>query len=328
MNIEQRMSLWQKLLPVLAPSDPPAGDPPAGDPSADPPAGDPPASDPPAGDPPAMPPAGDPPAGDPPATTPFAELDSDSQEWLAENGVTTVAEAAKFARDQASLLGNAIRVPGKDASDEERNTFLDKLGRPEDKSGYEFEVPPDLPEQLPYDAERAERFKEVAHSLGLTPTQANGLHDWSAKESVSDFETTKGRAEEQQQEIASQETDKLVKRWGPMDGDTAKANLAYADAAIRDLGGAEAVESLKKWGILTENNLLQDETLAVMFSNIGMSLFKEDDIVRGKIDFVGNPFAEGEHLNITKQHQIAKADPERARNLARAAGKDPAEVGL
>ena len=124
------------------------------------------------------------------------------------------------------------------------------------------------------------------------------------------------------------EVEKLQKRWGPLDGDKAKANLAYADRAIRELGGDALVTSLKANGMLTEDGLLQDEAIAVAFANVGMSLYKEDDVVSGNIAFVGNPFEDGEHFNMTKQMQLIKSDPSKALGLITAAGKKPEDFGL
>lgn len=261
-------------------------------------------------------------------TNPFAELDGDSRAWLETNGAKDVASLAKLAREQASLLGNAVRVPGDDATPEERDAFLSKLGRPAEAKDYEFAPPKDFPEDLPYDQARADGFKDLAHSIGLTKAQATAIHDWAATNAVTDFSSAAAAAKTQREAIAKQETQKLEKRWGPLDGETAKANLAFADTVIREIGGEEAVTALKDWGLLTEENLLQDERLAVMFANMGMSMFKEDDVLRGKPEYVGNPFAEGEHFNVTAQHRMAKADPDRARSLITAAGGKPADFGL
>lgn len=263
------------------------------------------------------------------ATDPFAELDADTREWLGKRNAKTPAEVAKLAREQASLLGNAVRVPGEKATEEERNEFLNKLGRPATADAYDFKVPDKLPENLPYDGERATSFKTLAHGIGLTQKQAAAVHDWAVENAVADFTGAETAQKAKQAEIAKAETEKLVKRWGPMDGETAKANLAYADKAIRETGGEAMVEALKRWGLMTADGVIQDETIAVSYANIGMALYKEDTILPGSgAVAIGNPFEDGPNFNMTKQMQLVKADRDHALSLIAAAGKKPSDFGL
>lgn len=274
--------------------------------------------------------------------SPFEGLEPETMEWLEKNEVKDVAGLAKMASNQASLLGSAIRVPGDDASDEDKSAFLDKLKElndangialateaPETPQGYEFTVPENLPEDMPYDADRANSFKEFAHSIKLSSEQASALHDWFVNQTVEDFGTIGEQQAARTEEIATAEREKLTKRWGPMDGETARANMAFADKAIREVGGEELVEAFKRRGILSEDNLVLDETIAVAFANVGMALYSEDQVLQGDPTVVGNPFEEGsEHWSMTKQMQIWKADQNKAYNLIAAAGRKPSDFGL
>jgi len=257
----------------------------------------------------------------------FADLPEDTREWLKKREISDPKAAAKLAHDQAKLLGNAIRVPGKNATEEERAEFLNKLGRPAEANGYEFTVPKDLPEEVPYDAERATEFKGVAHKLGLTKEQAAGLHDWFATQTVNDFKSYGEKQQAQTVERAKAETEKLVKRWGPIDGQTARTNLTYADKAITLAGGPEVVAELQRAGFIGANKEILSEPLAVMFAKFGQAIFKEDEILKGDADKLNNPFAEGS-LNVTKQMQLVKQDRDAAISLIHAAGKKPSEFGL
>lgn len=259
---------------------------------------------------------------------PFADLDEDTREWLGKRNVKSPQEAAKLAREQAKLLGNAIRVPGDKATDEEREAFLNKLGRPEKPEGYDFKVPEALPENVPYDGERANGFKQLAHKVGLTAAQAATIHDWAVENAVNDFGSLEEQRREQVKARATEETAKLVKRWGPLDSQTTRANLEFADRALREAGGVELVEEFKRLGLIGENKEILSEPLAVAFANVGMALFKEDDVLRGSADRIGNPFEEGANFNVTKQMQLIKSDPDTAHALIAAAGKKPSEFGL
>lgn len=257
----------------------------------------------------------------------FKDLDGETREWLSKRGITDPKVAMRLAYDQSKLLGNAIRVPGKDATDEERNEFLNKLGRPADPDGYEIAPPKDLPPELPYDGERATEFKKLAHSLGLTAKQAQSLHDWAATNAVQDFTSLAEKQQALTAEAAKVETEKLIKRWGPLTGETAKANIELADRALQ-VGGQEVVDELKRLKMIGPNKEILSEPLAVLFANIGAALFKEDSSFRGNPDVIGNPFADGENFNLTKAMDVHKRDPEHALSLIRAAGKKPQDFGL
>jgi len=257
----------------------------------------------------------------------FAELDGETREWLSKRNITDPKVAMRLAYDQAKLLGNAIRVPGKDATEEERNEFLNKLGRPADPDGYEIAPPKDLPAELPYDGERASEFKKLAHTLGLTTAQAQKLHDWAAGNAVQDFTSFSEKQQAQTVETAKAETEKLVKRWGPLTGETAKANIELADRALQ-VGGPDVVAELQRLKMIGPNKEILSEPLAVLFANIGAALFQEDSTIRGNPDVIGNPFADGEHFNLTKAMGVYKKDPDHALSLIRAAGKKPTEFGL
>lgn len=261
---------------------------------------------------------------------PFAPLeDKETREWLQKIGVKDVGSLAKKAREQERLLGSSIRVPGKDATDEEKQAFLNKLGRPEKPDAYEFAVPENLPEDLPYDGERATAFKSKAHELGLTTAQAKELHDWFVGETVKDFNGLSERRSGQTAEKARTETEKLVKLWGPLDGEVAKTELEFADRALQLAGGDAAVEEFKAYGLIAEDGkTILSAHLAQTFANIGKALFKEDEVLRGNTDRLGNPFAEGEGFNLTKAMQIFKQDKAHAYSLITAAGKKPSDFGL
>lgn len=261
------------------------------------------------------------------ATEFYADLDEDTRDWLEKKGVKSAADAAKLARDQSKLLGNAIRIPGDKASDEERNEFLNKLGRPEKADGYEFKVPEDLPESVPYDKERADDFKALAHSIGLRADQAAKIHDWAAKNAVADVTGALENAQAQTTERAKTETEKLVKIWGPLDGETARANLTFADRFLQDVGGPVLAEELQRLNLIGPNKEILSEPLAVAFAKAGSAIYKEDDVLRGNADVLNNPFAD-DKPNMTEQMKLYRRDPEHALSLIAAAGKKPEDFGL
>lgn len=261
---------------------------------------------------------------------PFKDLqDEGTREWLSKKGVKSVADLAERTREQERLLGSSIRMPAEDATEEERSAFLEKVGlaRPEKAEAYEFQVPEKLPEELPYDAERASRFKEKAHELGMTQAQAAGLHDWFTGETVSEFEGSQGAAADKIEERATAHTASLEKLWGPLDGDTAKANLEFADKALM-VGGPELQIELQDLGVLGPNKEVLSLHLATTLASLGAAIYTEDGKINGNPALLDNPFADGEKHNLTNAMKIYKSDPGRALELIAAAGKKPEDFGL
>lgn len=115
---------------------------------------------------------------------------------------------------------NSVKIPGEDATDEERTSFLDKLGRPETPDKYSFTKPDDISDDL-YSKEEEQVFKEAFHSVGLTDTAAKTL--WSKYYEMA----AKGKADQEQ--AKKTEFDKAVNslkdEWK---GDTFKKNTEIA----------------------------------------------------------------------------------------------------
>ncbi len=260
----------------------------------------------------------------------FAVLDEGTRDWLQTKGYKDVSALATAAQNQEKLLGNAVRIPGKDATPEEREAFLNKLGRPEKADAYAYSVPKDLPEGLPYDGEKANAFKALSHKLGLTQEQSAALHDFYVGEQVGAF---KGMSEQQAAQLTAKgeaATEALVKEWGPLDGDTFRANVEIADKVFTQLpGGPELLAELKSLGLVGPNKEVLSVPLAKAFAALGTALYTEDGVLRGKPDVVGNPFdKKAASFNLTAAMKVAKEDPDRARSLITAAGLKPEEFGL
>lgn len=265
------------------------------------------------------------------ASDPFTALtlEQDTREWLAKRGTKSVEDAIQTAYEQSKLLGNAVRVPGKDAKPEEVEAFYEKLGRPKTADDYDFRPPESLPENLPYDGERAKSFAAVAHKIGLSKAQAAAVHDWAVENAVNDFNGYSAQSAEERTTVAKTETAKLEKLWGPLDGDAMRVNLGFADKVIRELGGDEVLSEFQRVGLIgSEGSVIMSAPIAVMLSKIGSALYKEDGVVRGRPDRIGNPFAEGDGFNVTAQMKIVREDKDHAMALIAAAGKKPEDFGL
>lgn len=129
-------------------------------------------------------------------------LDSLSEDLKSEPSLKDFKDVEGLAKSYVSaqkMIGNSIRIPSEDAGDEAReefykklesvpgvarlpeegneeaiNQFLTKLGRPENAADYKLEIP----EDIPIDDGALNSFKELAHKVGLTSTQAKKLMEF------------------------------------------------------------------------------------------------------------------------------------------------------
>lgn len=272
------------------------------------------------------------------------KADAETKDWLGKQTerakdfpslVKLAREQDKMIGEQAKKLGDAtkdmVRIPGKDASPEEIKAYREKLGIPETPDGYEFKAPKDLPEGLPYDGDRAKSFAAKAAELGLTKSQAQAVHDWAAENAVGDFTKSKEQSDAQRVETAKAETDKLKKLWGPLDGQTFKANAAFADKALMEIGGQEALAEFQRVGLIGDaagQKIIQSAPIATMLAKMGQTLYKEDEVLKGDPSKLNNPFMPGASENITAQMQMIKQNRQQALSFIAAAGKTPKDFGL
>lgn len=275
------------------------------------------------------------------AKDPFAELglDPETREWVTKREVKDAKSAIELARnqdkmigDQAKKLGESIRIPGKDATPEEVQAYKTKMGIGQSDDDYlgVFEAPKELPETLPYDGERDKAFAAKANELGISVKAAKELRSWFIGETVADHNGAKQAEQNRIVETGKSETAKLVKLWGPLDGQTAKTNLAAADKVMTEVGGEKVVQAFERVGLVKTVNgdrIVQDADVAVMFSKLGMAIYTEDAILKGDAALLNNPFSESS-LNMTEGMRLYKQDRQLALNYIAAAGKTPADFGL
>ncbi len=232
--------------------------------------------------------------------------------------VTSYAELEKY-------QGQSLKLPSENASPEELSAFRSKLPAsmrpPEKPDGYDFKIPSDLPPDLPYSAEFAAASKAWMHKAGLSPSQAQAIHDDFVRDAA---RQQAAQAAEAQQVVAQRVTathDDLVKAWGPQDSEGFKKKHALADIAIKKLG---LVDGFKETGFLLEDGTLIHPQLAKAFAEIGEKMFGEDTIdLSGNIPEGGNPFkkdAKG-NRNVTAISALVRNDPDRAKRLCQEAGE-------
>lgn len=174
---------------------------------------------------------------------------------------------AKSFIDTQKMVGNSIRIPAEDATDEEKHDFYSRLGRPEDPEGYKLSER-DAPEGFETDEEMLKSFKQVSHSLGLTPQQVEGIDKWHANYVSHVSESIiEQRAEEAQKTMVS-----LRQEFGAL----TDKKLQVAKGALAKFGG-ESVQNF-----LNETGLGNNADMIKMFAKIGEAI-GEDQIISGMV---------------------------------------------
>jgi len=265
--------------------------------------------------------------GDTPAN-PFAELDEATRTWVNTRHGNDVAKLAQQAYELDKFAGSAVAIPKDDDADAWDKVFS-RLGRPESSDKYELTVPENLPETVPYDEEMAKGFKDQAHELGLSQKQAASLHDWFAGQMTEQAAAMQDTMGTNLETDISKANEALEAVWGAKDGETWKANLEMAARffdAIDEKGNLTDV--LSKRGLLGPDREVLVPELATAFAKAGIALFTEGGTLNGAGDSLTgvNPFA-GEG-NLTAIMQLVKEQPDKAKQLARAAGADLSLYGL
>ena len=250
------------------------------------------------------------------SVSPWGGLQSaDNQALVKAKGWKSEDDGIASYRELESRMGSALTLPGKDAKPEDWDKFYSRVGRPEKADGYEFKRPEGLPEDLPYDDALAGKAKEWAHKAGLTPAQAQTMHDAFALENAERMKAHVATLTKAVEDTHNA----LVKDWGPDSSDGFKTKLEHANRALKKLN---LIDDFKKSGILMPDGALTNAGLARAFAQIGEQMFAEDTFDGEAARGGPNPFKK-ESRNLSEISRLGKENPDRARALAREAGEDP-----
>lgn len=244
----------------------------------------------------------------------------ETKEWMKDGSIDLNALADGY-RNFEIHSRQTVKVPGENATADDWNAFYGKLGRPETPDKYELKLNTEaVPEGFPYDEKSAIEFRTWAHEAGLTPAQAQTLHDKFVGVQAGGFTAARDA-------MAKAEGDthrEIVMQWGDPDTDGYKQNLEYTSRAIGQLG---LKDELTRLGALSVDGAVLSPKIAFALSKVGKEMYGEDTTVLNAGGTISNPFS-AEHENLTQQGQLVRDDPSKARSLIRAAGGNPADYGL
>lgn len=167
--------------------------------------------------------------------------------------------AKSYVHAQRMVGRDKVSIPQDGASEDEWNSFYDRLGRPEKYQISKEAV--SFPENFPVD-ENIQNLEEgllsLYHSAGLTNDQANKVHTGLLKQLVDDFEEAQSVTETRSLEWKKQ----LEKDFGK----AYDQQVDFAQRAARQFGGDEVINFLEESG-LGDNPLL-----VKMFAKIGSQM--------------------------------------------------------
>lgn len=230
-------------------------------------------------------------------------------------------DAIRSYRELEHHASKALKLPGDNATAEDWDKFYSKLGRPESPDKYELKLNTEaVPQDFPYDETSAIEFRKWAHEAGLSPVQAQSLHDRFVGYQANSFTASR-------EALTKAEGDAhraIVHEWGGPDTSGYRQNVEYLSRAVAQLG---IKESLVKGGLVSGDGSVLDSKLAFALAKVGKELYGEDSIATNANGVLKNPFSD-EHENLTEQGRLVRDDPKKAAALMRAAGKNPASYGL
>lgn len=191
------------------------------------------------------------------------------------NQFPTVSEFGKWGIDTAGKLkateeklNSALFVPGDEASEEEVKAFRAKLGVPDKADAYELKLEGvELPQGMTVKAEHEAWFRDLAHKLGLNPSQAKTIFAEGIKNLFVDPLNA-----QMAEKVKNQEEGMITLKneWGSAYDD----NLTLVDRAMKQFGTPE----LKK--TLDESGMGNNPAIVKVFLNIGKAM-AEDKFVTG-----------------------------------------------
>lgn len=246
----------------------------------------------------------------------------EAKKWAGEDGSIDLNKIVEGYKNLETHASKSLKVPGEDATDEDWNKFYSNLGRPEKPDGYEFQLNREaLPEEFPYDEKSATEFRNWAHEAGLTPKQAQMLHDKFVGYQAGNFTAMT----EHRQKAEGDAHRAIVDEWGGTESEGYKRNVELASRSIHQLGLTDA---FKEGGLLSKDGAILNAKAAFAMAKVGKELYAEDSMAMSSSGLAANPFSEGPHFNRSKQGELIRNDPQRAKAMILSAGRNPSEYGL
>jgi hypothetical protein len=200
--------------------------------------------------------------------------DLKTNEYLAES--PTIGDVSKKLIDLKGHFDKSVQLPGEDATDDQKNDFFQKLGRPENADGYEFpevKLPDRFGQMGEQIAEDEAWFKQAAFKLGLTKGQASEFRN-SYLDRLVEMD---GSLTQKEKEYFDNTKADLQKLWG----EKATENIELAHRAA--MKGAEAAGIHGEFKEYIDSSGLGDNPMLIkVFYALGKAMSEDSVGATGK----------------------------------------------
>ena len=175
-----------------------------------------------------------------------------------------------FVNAQRLIGADKIPLP-KNPTEDDLNNIYTKLGKPEQPSGYEIKADGQILTE-----EDVNTYTDIAHKLGLSKTQANGILDYYRSSIQQTTEAMSKDAQQQKQQIEQN----LKAEWGA-DFD---AKVSQANRAVADIAGQDLLDMVLQDGTKVGNHPAFIKAFA-NFADFKNSVTKEDTISENSVNY-------------------------------------------
>ena len=176
----------------------------------------------------------------------------------------------------AQRLIGADKIPlPKNPTEDDLSNIYSKLGRPDEPSGYAIQADGQILTEGDVNT-----YTDIAHKLGLSKTQANGILDYYRSSIQQTTEAMSKDAQQQKQQIEQN----LKAEWGA-DFD---AKVSQANRAVADIAGQDLLDMVLQDGTKVGNHPAFIKAFA-NFADFKNSVTKEDTISENSVNYRMSP---------------------------------------
>tara|TARA_R100001460_G_scaffold23861_2_gene48058 strand:+ start:1429 stop:2289 length:861 start_codon:yes stop_codon:yes gene_type:complete len=176
----------------------------------------------------------------------------------------------------AQRLIGADKIPlPKNPTEDDLSNIYSKLGRPDEPSGYAIQADGQILTEGDVNT-----YTDIAHKLGLSKAQANGILDYYRSSIQQTTEAMSKDSEQQRQQIEQS----LKAEWGA-DYD---AKVTQANRAVSDIAGEDLLQMVLQDGTKVGNHPAFIKAFA-NFADFKNSVTKEDTISENSVNYRMSP---------------------------------------